>query len=94
MGDSTCLDYYLTLGERPSATAVNSAATAICASQRCKNRMSSYIDVLKYCRVDNILDDDDDDDDDVSSTHNNELTGHTYMYCYMLCIFQLIQYLL
>ena len=73
MGDSTCLDYYLTLVERPSATAVNSATTAICGSQTCKNRMSSYIDLLQTCRVENIVndDDDDDDDDDVSSTHNN-----------------------
>lgn len=68
ISDDTCLDYYYTLGERFSAIAVNSAATAICASQTCKNRMSDYIDFLITCRLENIINDDD-DDDDVSSIH-------------------------
>ena len=64
MSDRTCLDSYLSLIERSSATAVNTAASAVCTSQRCKNRMSSYMDYLITCRVENILSDDDDDDDD------------------------------
>ena len=58
------MDYYVALSQRSSATAVNEAATAICASQTCKNRMKSYTDFLKTCRVENILIDDEDDDDD------------------------------
>jgi len=50
--DSTCLANYLTLSKRSTANTVNSAATAICRSQRCKNRMSSYTNFLTACQVD------------------------------------------
>ena len=70
MGDDTCLDYYLSLIQRSSATAVNDAATAICASQTCKNRMEGYTDYLTNCRVENILDGDDDDDVSYCKTRN------------------------
>ena len=63
-----CLDYYRTLGLYSSATAVNEAATAICASQRCKNRMKSYTDYLLTCRVGNFYNDD--DDEVCHCTHN------------------------
>ena len=55
-GDSTCLTNYLTLSKRSTAGAVNNAATAICSSQRCKNRMSSYTSFLTACQVDYFLD--------------------------------------
>ena len=41
-----------------SAAAVNEAATAICANQKCKNWMRSYTDILITCRVGSINDDD------------------------------------
>ena len=63
IADDTCLDYYYTLGERNSAAEVNNAAFAICGSQRCKNRLSSYTDYLTTCRIESVLDDDDDDDE-------------------------------
>ena len=80
-----CLDYYVALSERSSSATVNDAATAICTSQRCKNRMRGYMDYLRTCRVENILTDDDDDvdddddDDDVCCTHRHTYTQrHTY----------------
>ena len=54
--------------------AVNTAATAICASQRCKNRMSSYTDYLTTCEVENFLNDD-----------ANEVCIHTYIHTH-ICI--------
>ena len=63
--DTTCTDYYRALGLRSSASAVNSAATAICANETCLNRMGSYIDYLITCRLGSIEDDDDDDNDNV-----------------------------
>ena len=68
--DDTCLDYYRTLGLYSSATAVNDAATAICASQMCRNRMKSYTDYLLTCRVGNFYNDDDDNDDVCHCMHN------------------------
>ena len=66
--DDNCLKYYRNLGLRSSPTAINDAATAICASQACKNRMDSFINYLLTCRVGSV--DDDDDDDDVCCIHN------------------------
>ena len=57
--DDTCLDYYRNLGMLSSATEVNDAATAICASQRCKNRMSNYNNFLITCQAGSIMEDDD-----------------------------------
>ena len=67
------MDYYLSLIQRSSATEVNDGATAICASQTCKNRMRGYMDYLINCRVENILMDDNDDDVCCTCVHINNI---------------------
>ena len=61
--DTTCLDYYRTLGLRSSATEVDNAANAICANETCMNRMGSYINYLITCQLGSIEDDNDEDND-------------------------------
>ena len=74
--DDTCLDFYHTLSLLSSATEVNDAATAICASQKCKNRMSSYTDYLLTCRVGNFYNNDDDDDDNANVCYSTDNIAH------------------
>lgn len=66
--DSTCLNHYLIFDRRSSAIVVNSTATAICESQRCKNRMSAYINFLITCQRRSL-----EDDKDVHMLHTLQL---------------------
>lgn len=67
--DNTCLNYYRTLGLRPSFTAVNNASTAICASQTCKGRLSSYVNLLITCRVGSTDDDEEGEGEEENTRH-------------------------
>ena len=52
-----CLDYYLTLGLRSSASAVTDAARAICTNETCNSRMNDYLSYIQTCRLGDFSDD-------------------------------------
>lgn len=62
--EDVCTNNYRLLGELSTITSVQTAAGAICTSNTCRDRLTSFADLLYACRAGDLYSDDNDDDDD------------------------------